>query len=322
MIGRRMDEASNVDGPRLDVCVVGSFMADVVVRAPRLPQRGETVIGSSCETFLGGKGFNQAIAAARAGAVTAMAGALGDDDHGQQFLRTLAAEGIDATGVHVIPDAGTGIAFPVVEDSGENAIIVVPRANHQLTTEHVDRLSGVLGRATVVLMQLELPVDVVVAAAASARRSGATVMLNPAPAIADAQRFGGLVDVLVPNESELRLLAGDGAVDMPKAAARLSAVTGAHSVVVTLGEQGVYVWTAGGDFSVPGHRVDAVDTVGAGDAFCGVLAARLAGGADFHEAVRHANAAGALSTTRAGAEPSMPSREAVELLLTATATTT
>jgi ribokinase len=171
-------------------------------------------------------------------------------------------------------------------------------------------------------MQLELPVDVVVAAAASARRSGATVMLNPAPAIADAQRFSGLVDVLVPNESELRLLAGDGAVDMPKAAARLSAVTGAHSVVVTLGEQGVYVWTAGGDFSVPGHRVDAVDTVGAGDAFCGVLAARLAGGADFHEAVRHANAAGALSTTRAGAEPSMPSREAVELLLTATATTT
>jgi ribokinase len=314
--------AAPSDRAAAGVCVVGSLNVDVVVRAPRLPQRGETVIGASCETFLGGKGFNQAIAAARAGAVTWMVGALGDDDHGQQLLRTLAAEGIDATGVQVIPDAGTGMAFPVVDDSGDNTIIVVPRANHRLRIEDVDRSGGVLGRAAVVLMQLELPVDVVVAAAASARRSGATVMLNPAPAIADARRFGGLVDVLVPNESELQLLAGNGAGDTPDAAARLSAATGAHTVVATLGERGAYVWTAGRDFTVPGHRVDAVDTVGAGDAFCGVLAARLAGGADVHDAVRYANAAGALATTCAGAEPSMPSREAVEQLVTAAAPTT
>ena len=321
MIGRRMDDIPSY-GPRLDVCVVGSFMADVVVRAPRRPERGETVIGSSCETFLGGKGFNQAIAAARAGAVTAMVGAIGDDDHGQQFLHMLDVEHIDATGVRLIAGAGTGVAFPVVEETGENSIIIVPRANHRLTVEDLDGSGDLIGRATVTLIQLELPVDVAVAAAASGRRSNSTVMLNPAPAITEPVSFAGLVDIVVPNESELALLTGGAATGVPAAAARLSALTGAHTIVVTLGERGVYVWTGDGDFSVPGHRVDAIDSVGAGDAFCGVLAARLAGGADLQEAVRHANAAGALSATRAGAEPSMPSRQAVELLLTAAATTT
>jgi ribokinase len=309
------------DGQRVDVCVVGSFMADVVVRAPRRPERGETVIGSSCDTYLGGKGFNQAVAAARAGATTSMVGALGDDDHGREFVRMLEFEHIDASGVQVIAGTGTGIAFPVVEETGENSIIIVPQANHVLTVADIDRLAGVIGRAAVVLLQLELPVDVVVAAAGVARRAGATVVLNPAPAIAAPERFAGLVDIVVPNESELALLSADGDTDVSIGAARLSAATGAHSIVVTLGERGVFAWTGNGELSIPGHRVHTIDTVGAGDAFCGVLAARLAVGAAFDDAVRYANSAGALATTRAGAEPSMPSRQAVESLLATPATT-
>jgi ribokinase len=303
------------DGSSLDVCVVGSFMVDMVVRAPRRPDRGETVIGWSCDTFLGGKGFNQAIAAARADARTSMVGALGDDVHGQQFLGMLDAEHIDTAGIRVAGDVGTGIAFPVVEDSGENSIIVVPQANDRLTVNDINRLGGLIGRATVTLLQLELPADVIVAAAQVARRGGSTVVLNPAPAVVDPQRFAGLVDIIVPNESELALLSEPGATEMPAAAARLSAVTGAHTIVVTLGERGAYVWSRDGEFARPGHEVNTIDTVGAGDAFCGGLAARLAAGAPLDEAVRYANSAGALSTTRAGAGPSMPSREAVEALL-------
>jgi ribokinase len=309
------------DGPSLDVCVVGSFMVDVVVRAPRRPDRGETVIGSSCETFLGGKGFNQAVAAARAGARTAMVGALGDDDHGERFAAMLGGEGIDSSGVRVVTGVGTGIAFPVVEDGGDNSIIVVPQANHLLTVDDIARLDRVFGRAVVVLVQLELPLEVVVAAAAAARRAGAMVVLNPAPAVADPARFAGLVDIVVPNETELALLNGAEVTDLTAAAARLSAVTGAHTIVITLGARGAYAWSREGGFTRPGHAVDTIDTVGAGDAFCGGFAARLAAGATLDDAVGYANSAGALATTRAGAGPAMPDRAAVETLL-ATAVTT
>ena len=244
-----------------------------------------------------------------------MVGAVGDDDHGREFLRMLEQERIDASGVQLIADTRTGIAFLVVEETGENSIIVVPRANHALMVSDIDRLGGVIGRAAVVLLQLELPADVVVAAATAARAAGATVVLNPAPAITAPERFAGVVDVVVPNESELALLSADGETELSIAAAELSTATGARCIVVTLGERGVYAWTRDGELSIPGHRVDTIDTVGAGDAFCGVLAARLAMGDHFDDAVRYANSAGALATTRAGAEPSMPSREAVESLL-------
>ena len=302
--------------PRHDVCVVGSFMADLVVRAPRRPHSGETIIGSSCDTYLGGKGFNQAIAAARAGARTAMVGALGDDEFGHQFEDLLAQEGIDASGVLRVTEIGTGIAFPVVENSGENSIIVVPRANHALTVADVDRVWAAIGSARVVLLQLEIPPDVVVAAAAAAHRAGATVGLNPAPAVVDATRFAGLVDIVVPNASELASLSGvDG--DDPRAGAELLAsATGAGAIVVTLGSRGAMVWTADGVTSVPSHAVATIDTVGAGDAFSGVLAAELASGTSLTDAVRRANAAGAIATTRAGSAPSMPTRGDVDRLMT------
>jgi ribokinase len=303
-----------IDGIRSEVCVVGSLNVDLVVRVARLPSVGETVMGASCDTFLGGKGYNQAVAAARAGARTAIVGAVGDDDHGDDVLAALAVDGIDAAGLRRVA-GGTGLAFPVVDDAGRNTVIVVPRANHAVAVADVERLSGLVGGARVVLLQLELPDLVVVAAARTARRGGALVVLNPAPVVGDAARFAGLVDVVVPNESELALLTSTDGSDPAVAAGRLAAATGATAVVVTLGERGALLWTPSAVTAVAPHPVAAVDTVGAGDAFCGVLAARLAGGAELLDAVRHANAAGALATTRPGAGPSMPTRAAVDQLV-------
>ncbi|MET0909968.1 MAG: ribokinase [Ilumatobacteraceae bacterium] len=299
-----------------DVCVVGSLNVDLVVRVARHPAVGETVIGSTFETFLGGKGFNQAVAAARAGGRTAMLGAVGADGHGDDLLAALGADGIDAAGVRRVA-GGTGTAFPVVDDEGRNTVIVVPRANHAVEVADVERLAGVIGGARVVLVQLELPTAVVVAAATAARRGGALVVLNPAPVVGDAARFAGIVDVVVPNESELALLTGTDGSDPVAAASLLAARTGADAVVVTLGGQGALVWTPAAVTTVEAHAVAVVDTVGAGDAFCGMLATRLAGGASLVDAVRHANAAGALATTRAGAGPSMPTIAEVEQLLRA-----
>jgi ribokinase len=300
-----------------EVCVVGSFMMDLVARAPRRPERGETLIGSSFAMFLGGKGFNQAIAAARSGASTAMVGTLGDDDFGARFRACLASEGIDAAGVMSSPTTGTGVGMPLVDDTGDNSIVVIPQANHDITAAGVRAASDVITAASVLLVQLELPVDAVVEAARIAREAGTIVVLNPAPAVADLRAFTGLVDFVVPNASEAALLTGvecdgEGAV---KAAEMLLADTGANGVVLTLAEQGALVAHNGTVELVTSHSVDVVDSVGAGDAFCGALAAQLAVGRDLASAVAYGNAAGALAVTKAGAEPSMPRRADVERLL-------
>ena len=289
-----------------DVCVVGSFMMDLVIRGPRRPDRGETVIGSSFETYLGGKGFNQAVAAARAGASTAMVGRLGDDDFGRQFLALLEGEGIDATSVGADSEIGTGVGAPFVEDSGENSIVVVPRANHALNPDHVRAAAGVIESAKVLLLQLELPVAATLEAATIGRAAGVTVVLNPAPAVGALDVFKGLVDYVVPNESEAAQLGGPD---------ELLDVTGARGIALTLGERGATVLADGLSTSVGAHIVDCVDTVGAGDAFCGALAAQLAAGASLIDAVTFANAAGALAVSIPGAEPSMPRRAAIEALL-------
>jgi ribokinase len=269
-------------------------MMDLVARGPRRPERGETVIGTSFETFLGGKGFNQAVAAARAGASTAMVGRLGDDDFGRQFLAQLAADGIDTSGVGVDPDIGTGVGMPFVEDSGDNSIVVIPRANHALTPEHVRAAAAVIESARVVLLQMELPLDATLEAARIAHKAGAVVVLNPAPAVLPLDPFAGLVDYVTPNESE---------------SARLGAIKGV--VITTLGERGVDV----DGTRLDAHDVKCVDTVGAGDAFCGAFAAGLAQGAALLDAARLGNAAGALAVGVAGAEPSMPRRADIDALL-------
>ena len=285
--------------------VVGSANLDLVARTLRLPGPGETVLGSDFAQHPGGKGLNQAVAAARAGVTVAFLGAVGDDDAGRT-LRTVAAnEGIDMSGLRVADGVATGRAVITVDDSGENSIVVIPGANARV---HVD----VLPAATVVLAQLEVPVATVIAAFAAARSAGSRTMLNPAPVPVDglSDELLSLCDILVPNEHEVELLGG---VD------RLLA-SGVGAVVVTQGAAGVTVTEVPGatTWSVEAFEVDPVDTTGAGDAFCGALAARLAGGDDLRPAVRYAAAGGALATTSAGAVPSLPHAADIERLLSRT----
>lgn len=299
-----------------DVVVLGSFMMDLVIRVPRRPNTGETLVGHRLDQFLGGKGFNQAVAAARAGATTAMIGRLGADEYGRQFRDQLERDGIGATGVVTDPDEGTGIGAPLVEDSGDNSIVIIPRSNANVVRDDVEAASSVIAGARVLLLQLELPIEASVAAAAAAKAAGVTVVLNPAPAVADLSAFIGLVDVLVPNEVESAMLTGiDG--DALGAAKELQSRFEC-AVVVTLGERGSLVLQAEGVHeSIPAHPVEVVDTVGAGDAYCGTLGARLAAGDSLLAAARYAGAAASLSVTRPGAEPSLPTAAEVEGLLDA-----
>lgn len=294
------------------VCVLGSFMMDLAVCAPRRPQPGETIVGTAFDTFLGGKGFNQAVAAARAGATTSMIGRVGDDDFGARFLDQLRMEGIDSSHVVIDSELGTGIGAPLIEPSGENSIVIVPRANSAITPADVERSALAITDSRVLLMQMELPADTALAAARIARSAGVTVVLNPAPAPNPAvlDEFAGLIDVLVPNEVEARTLCRALGTTPSEAASELATRLGT-SVVLTLGGDGCLAVSDGSSFACGAHVVPVVDTVGAGDAFCGALGAWLAAGAPLPEAVAHANAAGALAVTRAGAEPAMPARHAI-----------
>ncbi|HEU5318942.1 MAG TPA: ribokinase [Chloroflexota bacterium] len=306
----------SLDRPR--VCVVGSFNVDLVFGAPRLPERGETLAGSAFGMFIGGKGANQAVAAARAGARVEMIGRLGSDSFGRDVTGALEEEGVVLR--HVVRDAheGTGVAGIVVDPHGGNAIVVVPRANMRLTEQDVRKARGAISAADVLLLQLEVPLEASLAAAKIARQAGVRVILNPAPARDLPDALYAAVDVLTPNESETQLLTGvpattrEGAVE----AARVLAGRGVKTILLTLGERGALVLEQGGEpIAVPAPAVEAVDTTAAGDAFCGALGVALAEGKAMDEAVRFACAAGALACTVMGAGPSLPRRERIEELL-------
>lgn len=300
------------------VCVVGSFMMDLAASAPRRPVAGETLVGTRFDMFLGGKGFNQAIAAARAGATTAMVGRVGADEFGSRFLAALDRDGIDRTHVAVDPTEGTGVGLPIIEPSGENAIVIVPRANLALSVADIDAARGVIEAADVVLLQLEVPPAASARAAELAHRAGAVVVLNPAPVPAaggdDLGRFAGVVDVLVPNEVEGAQLLGRPRRSVDDDLVALAARYGCE-VALTLGGAGAAVLDGAGVERVAAHPVDVVDTVGAGDAFCGALGAALARGLPLGRAAVEANAAAALAVTVRGAEPSLPTGAAVRALL-------
>ncbi len=268
-----------------------------MAHAPRLPAPGETVLGSDVTEHAGGKGLNQAVAAARAGVRTSFIGAVGADAAGDRLVDELAASGVLTSGVRR-SSRPTGRAIITVDDAGENSIVVVMGANADVEV-------GWLPPAKVVLAQLEVPVRTVAAAFRMARAAGAVTVLNPAPAGALDRAVLALVDVLVPNEHEL---AGLGPVED-------LIVLGVRAVVTTLGARGARVVTAESEWHVPPFPVAPVDTTGAGDAFCGVLAARLATGDPLDVAVRAAAAAGALATTRQGAVPSMPTASEIAALL-------
>jgi ribokinase len=299
------------------IVVVGSLNMDLVTRTARRPQRGETLLGESFGMFVGGKGMNQAIAAARQGAAVAMVGRVGGDDFGAQLRRTLEAEDIDAR--HVVEDTtiSTGIATIVLDGEGDNSIIVVAGANGHVGPADVVLAAETIAAADVLMLQLEVPLDAALRAAELARDRGTRVMLNPAPAQPLPDALLGLVDVLTPNETETHILTGM-AVDDDASAVRAAAALlarGVGAAVLTLGARGALLADGKRFAHVPGYRVQVVDTTAAGDAFCGALAVQLARGSSLEDAIRHANAAGALATTVLGAEPAMPRAEAVAQLV-------
>ncbi len=304
-----------------DVVVVGSLNCDLVMRVLRLPRPGETVPGSGFETFVGGKGCNQAIAAARAGAKVAMIGRVGCDAYGDRILEVLRRAGVDVTGVVRDETEGTGVAQIFVDDAGQNVIGVAPRANGRVGAASLSAFTSLLERARVLLLQLEIPVEAGLEAARVVRAAGGRVVLNPAPIPADPaslRELLGAADLVVPNETEAEALTGVACADRARAAeaARALGAASGGAVVVTLGDRGAIVAERGAEpVSSPAFMVPVVDTTAAGDAFAGALAASLAAGADLVRAARLANAAGALACTRAGAEPSLPTREAIEALV-------
>jgi ribokinase len=286
-------------GSGADVCVVGSANLDLVAGAARIPMPGETVLGTSYAEHPGGKGLNQAVAAARSGAAVVFAGAVGSDAAGDRLRAVLAEEAIDATALST-SHLPTGRALIVVDEHGENSIVVVPGSN--ATVAPPDPLPA----ARVVLCQLEIPIRTVSAVLADARARGSRTVLNPAPAAALPPTLLAACDVIVPNEHEVELLGGVEAL--------LRAGCGA--VVVTRGGAGVDIHLADAPSThVAPFAVDVVDTTGAGDAFCGSLAARLAAGDPLGTAVRWAAAAGALATTVPGAVPAQPHATAIRELV-------
>ncbi len=294
------------------VAVVGSLNLDLVVPVPHHPRPGETVLGSDHFSNPGGKGANQAVAAARLGRRVAMVGCVGGDDAGTDLRASLAAEGVDVDRVVALDDAPTGIALISVDEAGENTIIVSPGANARVDVEAVEGAMDILGSAAVTLLQLEIPVETVAAAADS---SGGTVVLNLAPG---RPLPGGLlaqVDVLVPNLGELGVLSGGEAPDDLDAAPRLRR-TSTVPMPWSCGPEGALVVTRDGSLHVPGVEVKVVDTTAAGDSFCGALADALVRGLELEHAVRWAVTAAALTVTKKGAQPSLPTRAEVEGLTT------
>lgn len=286
------------------VTVIGSYMMDLIAYAPRRPFPGETIRGDSFVTALGGKGFNQAVAAARAGASTQMLGRLGTDEFGDQFIAALIAENISILGVERDATNGTGVGLPVVETGGENSIIIVPRSNDGADELFVQRNAQQIKDAQILLLQLELPLAGAVAAAKIAKAAGVRVVLNPAPA-AQVDQFTGLIDVIVPNEIEFATLAGESGT-MVERAIELRTRMKCSDLVITLGSKGVYVLDGDQLVEIAAPVVTAIDTIGAGDTFCGYLAARLALGDSVIKAARIAVKAASISVTRSGGALSAP----------------
>lgn len=287
-------------GADVSVLVVGSINADLTVRTARIPGPGETVLGGDTRTSPGGKGANGAVAAALAGASVALVGAVGNDSFRDVALSGLTRAGVDLGGLLTL-DAPTGLALITVSDAGENAITVASGANARLRPEHLPAdFSGV----THLLMQQELPPEITLEAARRASAAGLSVLLNAAPTRATAPELLRLTAHLLVNEHELAALAGEGE---PEASARALLSRGPGAVTVTLGAAGSLTVTARETHRLPAHPVEAVDTTGAGDTFCGVLTARLAHGDALADALRWAGIAAALACTRPGAQDAMPS---------------
>jgi ribokinase len=295
------------------IVVIGSINMDLVLRVPRMPLPGETLTGGAFRTIPGGKGANQAVACARlsgkvAGAQqVAMVGCVGDDAFGATLRAALVGDGIIDSHITTLPGVASGIASILVDDNGQNSIVIAGGANDLLSPAHIDAAQGLIEQADIVVLQLETPMDTVVHAIKLARSLGKTVVLNPAPAASLPQGVLELVDYLIPNEIEAAMLAGvspEGA-DV-KALAGALQKQGSDNVIITLGSKGVHAALYGGDTTFPAEAVQAVDTTAAGDTFIGGFVAGLASGMDEAEAIQQGQRAAAWSVTKPGAQTSIP----------------
>ena len=296
------------------VVVVGSLNMDLVTRASRLPRAGETLIGQTFTTVPGGKGANQAVASARLGADVSMIGCVGTDAYGIQLRDALLVEGIDCRAVSTV-EGSSGVALIVVDDTSQNAIVIVAGSNGELTPASLQAFDTVLQVANVIVCQLEVPMATVGYALKRGRELGKTVILNPAPASAPLPaEWYASIDYLIPNESEAGALSGVtvDSLDSARLAATRLIQAGAGKVIITLGPQGV-LFSDGLVFEhLVAPKVKAVDTTAAGDTFVGGFAAALANGESEAEAIRFGQVAAALSVTRAGAQPSIPTLHDVQ----------
>jgi ribokinase len=304
-------------GARRRVAVIGSANLDHVVVVPKLPAEGESVVASRYLQAAGGKGLNQAVAASRQGSPVDFVASIGADPGGDGLVEILVGEGIDTTWVRRAADELTGVAVVTVAPGGRNTVVVAPLANAGLRARDVDAAGPAIDHAAVVLAQLEVPLAAVARALDRARAAGAVTVLNAAPAAGPLpEALLRTADILVVNQTEATTLTGLPAEGADRAGVRLVAL-GCPTVITTLGERGACVATACGVSQLPAYTVDAVDSTGAGDAFCGALAAGLAAGLPLMDAARRATAAGALATTVMGAVPSLPSRASVDALVAA-----
>jgi len=290
----------------MTIVVVGSLNIDLVVRAPRHPEIGETIIGTEFKTFPGGKGANQAVAAARLGGAVRMVGRVGSDSFGESLLTTLIADRVDTHFIQRDPEAATGVALITVDEAGRNTIVVASGANAHLTPKDILDAEKLFRDAAVLVLQLESPLPAITQAIGLARKCGAKVILNPAPARKLEDNFLRSVDYLIPNQTELSLLTG---LDSIQASIAYLHNIGVDHLIITLGEDGSIVAENGQVTPLKALPVKAIDTTAAGDAFVGAFAVALTENLDAISAAAWGNAAGAIAVTRLGAQPSLPSRK-------------
>lgn len=299
------------------LAVLGSINADHILNLAHFPRPGETVIGKKYQIAFGGKGANQAVAAGRAGADIAFIACIGADDIGERIRQQLQQDRIDTAPVETVADESTGVAMIFVNGEGENNIGIYSGANAALTPARVAQHQQVIADADALLMQLESPLESVLAAAKIARAQQTQVILNPAPAIALSDELLALIDIITPNETEAEILTGIAVKsdeDAARAAAALHA-KGIDTVLITLGRRGVWLSEQGNGVRIPGFSVQAIDTIAAGDTFNGAFITARLEGVPMHDAVRFAHAAAAIAVTRPGAQPSVPWRTEIDAFL-------
>ncbi len=298
------------------ILVIGSLNMDIVLSLHHMPQPGETIIARDKSEHPGGKGANQAFAAARLGGNIAMIGRVGSDKYGETLVSNLKNAGADTSGIIMQPDTDTGLAFIYVDEKGENSIVVASGANALLTPQDIRDMERLLNACDIVLVQLEIPYETVAYVIEEARRKGKTVMLNPAPVMKGLEGLIKMTDILTPNECELEELSGVKADSMEsiESGAKALIEKGAGSVIVTLGEKGALLVDRDRARLFPAKKVKAVDTTAAGDAFSAAVCVALAEGRSIDDAIMFANNVSGIVVTRMGAQPSIPCRREVDEL--------